>query len=78
VKEMLKVNAYPMAKGTTATVYTGGGGGFGCSFERDPQKVREDYLQEYISREEARTAYGVVLSEIGDIDETMTKSLRNA
>lgn len=77
VKEMLKVNAYSMTKGTVVTIYTGGGGGFGNPFERDPQKVREDCLQEYVSKEEARTAYGVVLDESGEIDKNATEKLRS-
>ena len=39
----------------------GGGGGWGDPLERDPQKVLEDVLDEYVSIEGARRDYGVVL-----------------
>ncbi|GBD27865.1 Acetophenone carboxylase delta subunit [bacterium HR30] len=39
----------------------GGGGGWGDPLERDPQKVLEDVLDEYVSVEGARRDYGVVL-----------------
>jgi N-methylhydantoinase B len=39
----------------------GGGGGWGDPLERDPQKVLDDVLDEYVSVEGARRDYGVVL-----------------
>ena len=39
-----------------------GGGGWGDSFERDPERVRQDVAQGYVSREAAERDYGVVLS----------------
>lgn len=39
----------------------GGGGGWGDPFERDPQKVLDDVLDEYVSQEAAERDYGVVL-----------------
>ncbi len=39
----------------------GGGGGWGDPLERDPAKVLEDVLDEYVSVEGARRDYGVVL-----------------
>ncbi|MFQ5665977.1 MAG: hydantoinase B/oxoprolinase family protein [Candidatus Binatia bacterium] len=40
----------------------GGGGGWGDPLERDPQKVLDDVLDEYVSAEAARRDYGVVLT----------------
>ena len=40
----------------------GGGGGWGDPLERDPQKVLDDVLDEYVSVESARGDYGVVLA----------------
>jgi N-methylhydantoinase B/oxoprolinase/acetone carboxylase alpha subunit len=45
-----------------------GAGAWGPPFERDPTAVVEDVLDEKISREHARSAYGVVLGDEG-IDE---------
>jgi N-methylhydantoinase B len=47
----------------TITAYQyGGGGGFGNPLLRDPEAVREDVLDEYVSIEAARDRYGVVLT----------------
>lgn len=59
----------------------GGGAGFESPLLRDPEAVREDVLDEYVSVEAARTRYGVVLQgsvEEGDleIDQEETKRLR--
>jgi N-methylhydantoinase B len=47
----------------------GGGGGFGDPLERDPEKVKEDVLDEYVSPRGARYDYGVVLTgSVEDFD----------
>ena len=58
---------------------TGGGGGWGNPFERDPVRVREDVLEGYVSLTSAKKEYGVVL-RAGDlsIDEKATKTARSA
>jgi len=61
----------------------GGGGGWGDPLERDPQKVLDDVLDEYVSIEGARRDYGVVLTgslEALDlaIDQAATDALRAA
>lgn len=40
----------------------GGGAGFGLAWLRDPEAVKEDVLDEYVSLEAARSKYGVVLT----------------
>jgi N-methylhydantoinase B len=45
----------------------GGGAGFGRPLERDPEAVKEDVLDEYVSLEAARDKYGVVLT--GSLEE---------
>lgn len=40
----------------------GGGAGFGSPLERDPEAVKEDVLDEYVSLAAARSQYGVVLA----------------
>ncbi len=57
---------------------TGGGGGVGNPMDRDPEKVRLDVLNEYISEEKARTVYGVALLPGKlEIDYETTKKLRD-
>ncbi|MCX6095343.1 MAG: hypothetical protein NT125_01235, partial [Candidatus Bipolaricaulota bacterium] len=53
----------------------GGGGGYGSPLERDPDKVLEDVLNEYVSCEKAKEDYGVVI-EKGAVDLAATKKLR--
>lgn len=40
----------------------GGGAGFGPALQRDPEAVKEDVLDEYVSFDAAREKYGVVLT----------------
>jgi len=40
---------------------TAGGGGYGDPLERDPERVREDVADDYVSIGRARKDYGVVL-----------------
>jgi N-methylhydantoinase B len=60
-------NAVPHAAGEAFEYLYGGGGGWGDPLLRDPEQVRDDVLDEYVSREAARRDYGVVL--VGDEDE---------
>jgi N-methylhydantoinase B len=53
-----------------------GGGGLGPPHERDPEAVRQDVLDELVSREQARKVYGVALTEAGEVDEAETLRLR--
>jgi len=54
-----------------------GGGGYGDPLERDPDMVKEDVLQGYVTMEKARSEYGVVIDEkTMRIDEVATKQLR--
>ena len=59
----------------------GGGGGWGDPLEREPQKVLDDVLDEYVSVDGARRDYGVVLTgSLEDltlaIDREATEQLR--
>lgn len=59
----------------------GGGAGFGPALERDPEAVKEDVLDEYVSLAAARDKYGVVLTGSLDdydlaVDVAATQALR--
>jgi N-methylhydantoinase B len=60
-RHLLKVNALQLQAGDTFELRTGGGGGFGDPLERDPERVRADVLDGYVSVEGAERDYGVVL-----------------
>jgi N-methylhydantoinase B len=55
-------NGVPHAPGEAFEYDYGGGGGWGDPCARDPQRVLEDVLDEYVSPAAARDAYGVVLT----------------
>jgi N-methylhydantoinase B len=63
--------------GETVSVRSGGGGGYGNPFDRDPARVRDDVDAGYVSRSAAREKYGVEISEDGEIDYESTERLRN-
>ncbi len=65
-RHLLKVNALPLAPGSTFRLETGGGGGFGDPCERDPALVAADVADGYVSLEAAARDYGVIL----DVKET--------
>jgi N-methylhydantoinase B len=60
-RHMLKVNAHLLAPGSVVELRTGGGGGFGEPLERDPDRVRADVRDGYVSLAAAERDYGVVL-----------------
>jgi len=58
-----------------------GAGGYGDPLERDPARVLEDVLDDYVSVEAAREEYGVVIAGAGAdlrVDEAATAELRTA
>ena len=67
--------------GAVTSYQYGGGSGFESPLLRDPEAVREDVFDEYVSPAAARERYGVVLRgsiEDGDlsVDEDATRALR--
>ena len=68
---------HPVPAGTEAIIATAGGGGWGDPLLRDPEKVRWDVLEDYVSREAARDQYGVVFRPGGiEVDLEATAQLR--
>jgi len=66
-----------LGAGDVLTVLTGGGGGFGDPFERDPQAVVEDWLAGKVTLLHARDAYGVAIDAARRaVDEAETARLR--
>jgi N-methylhydantoinase B len=74
--ELLKVNGIKVRDGTVIKSLTGGGGGYGNAFERDPEAVRQDAIDGYVSLDHARAAYGVELSSDFEVKTAQTRSLR--
>ncbi len=62
-----------LKRGDVVRIETGGGGGWGHPFDREPERVLADVLGGFVSRESAERDYGVVLSANGraiDIEAT--------
>ena len=65
-----------LSPGETMISISTGGGGYGPAIEREPQRVRQDVLEGWISSARARAIYGVVLGDDGALDEAATSELR--
>jgi N-methylhydantoinase B len=69
------------AYGDVISFQQSGAGGYGDPLERDPQRVLEDVLDDYVSVEAARGEYGVVVVGTGadlSVDANATSLLRRA
>lgn len=63
--------------GGAITNLTGGGGGWGSPFEREPERVAHDVKQGFVSVEAASRDYGVVVDpETFAVDASTTEKLR--
>lgn len=70
-----------LPQGAVIAYQHGGGAGFGPPLRRDPEAVKEDVLDEYVSLAAARAKYGVVLTgSLEDyslaVDHAATEALR--
>jgi N-methylhydantoinase B len=74
--EIIKTPDQPIAKGDLLSIRSGGGGGFGNPLERDPERVREDVLEELVSVQAAQELYGVVFDSDGNVDHEDTSRVR--
>lgn len=71
-----KVTTYDLADGEVARLITSAGGGYGDPLDRDPERVLQDYHDEYITRDIARQVYGVVIDDDGELDLDATHTRR--
>ena len=70
------VDDEPLAAGTLVRIDTTGGGGWGDPLDRETALVAVDVLQGKVSRHAAHSAYGVVCTGDGEVDEEATERLR--
>lgn len=56
-----KYARFPLHEGDTVRLITASGGGYGNPFDRPAEKVARDAKNEYITIEQARDSYGVIL-----------------
>jgi N-methylhydantoinase B len=58
----LKANRLPLRAGDKVVMETGGGGGWGEPFERDPEAVLRDVADGFVSLVRAAERYGVAIA----------------
>jgi N-methylhydantoinase B len=78
-----KLSAMRLGAGEAYIIDSGGGGGYGPPWERPAELVARDVREGYVSLEQAREQYGVVLRDDGhdksgpySVDEAATATLR--
>jgi N-methylhydantoinase B len=77
-RRLRKVAAENMQMDDVVSLRTGGGGGYGNPLERDPEKVLSDVLDGYITADQAKSDYGVVIDATGQtLDANATDRLRS-
>nr|WP_239452110.1 hydantoinase B/oxoprolinase family protein [Frondihabitans sp. PAMC 28766] len=64
-----RVGDYPVPVGAIMAVRTGGGGGYGKPFDREPARVLADVRDELLTADQAESVYGVVLTAGALVDE---------
>jgi N-methylhydantoinase B len=74
-KPILK-GEYDLRPGDVVRAYSGGGGGFGDPFAREPAAVARDVKRGYVSAKAARERYGVAVTDTFEVDEKETARLR--
>ena len=65
-----------IASGERVVSMSASGGGYGYPFERETARVIEDVGEGWVSRDRARSVYGVVLDQDGAVDQPATDDLR--
>jgi len=79
VESVLSKRVFTMQAGDQLQLLTSGGGGYGIPYARDPKSVLADVLDQCVSVEQAREAYGVVLTADGfGVDHAATESCRRS
>jgi N-methylhydantoinase B len=77
--ELVELDAWArvmLQPGETMVSVSSAGGGYGPAYERDPERVRHDIADGWVSAERARAVYGVVLADDGTVDEEATATRR--
>ena len=66
----------PVRAGDLLTIQTGGGGGWGHPYDRDPADVLRDVQEGFVTPQSARRDYGVALTPDLALDRAQTDNLR--
>ena len=71
-----KVGDFALEAGDVVRMETSGGGGYGDPLVRAPDKVLDDVALGYLSLDQARDRFGVVIDDGGDVDPMATDDRR--
>lgn len=71
-----KVTGFPIFRDDVVVMRSSGGGGYGDPLKRDPALVAHDVARGVVSREAARSLYGIAFDETGGLDLEATAALR--
>jgi N-methylhydantoinase B len=75
-RSTLRKGQMAMERNDVVTIVSGGGGGYGHPWHRDPALVMHDIAEGYVSAETASRVYGVLLKDDGSLDEVATDRRR--
>jgi N-methylhydantoinase B len=78
VRELEAWGRVVLAPGETIISVSSGGGGYAPAHERDPEHVRHDVAEGWVTAERARDVYGVALAQDGSVEQQATAELRSA
>ncbi|MBK17654.1 MAG: 5-oxoprolinase [Rhodospirillaceae bacterium] len=73
-----KVSGFALRTDDIVREETAGGGGYGDPLTRNPEKVAEDIRLGYLTNNQAKIRYGVIVGKDGDIDAAATAKKRDA
>ncbi len=73
---VLSPSVVVLAAGESIVSYSSGGGGYGPPHERDSAAVLHDIREGYVSRERAKSVYGVAIDDDGEVDAEATAEAR--
>jgi N-methylhydantoinase B len=66
----------PLSSGDVFALEYTAGGGFGDALHRDPSHVQEDVARHQLTRDAAKSKYGVAIASDGQVDSAATERLR--
>jgi N-methylhydantoinase B len=76
IHELANCGRLVLAPGENVISISCSGSGYGPPMERDSERVRQDVLEGWITRQRARDVYGVVLDASGEVDAAATAARR--
>ena len=75
--KLMAEHMHVTAADSIASIRTAGGGGWGDPLDRDPEKVRWDVVEGFVSLEAAKREYGVILATDLSVDFKATTATRD-